>query len=88
MKNFVLIVSGILIASTIATYGRYKSLNPCDWMEQDLAQRSNLPLIVLQGQIRANFLLKGITAPGPYECIVEWWHLRQTGVIAINPPGD
>lgn len=88
MKNFILIVVGIAIAGTIATYARYKSLNPCDWMEQDLAQRSNMPLIILQGQIRANFLLKGITTPGPYECVLEWWRLRGSGEIAINPPDD
>ena len=36
--KFVLIVIGLAVAATIATYVRYESLNPCDWMAQDLAR--------------------------------------------------
>ncbi len=41
--KFVLIVIGLAVAATIATYARYGSLDPCDWMEQDLARQTGLP---------------------------------------------
>ena len=42
MVRFVVIVAGLLLVAAIATYGRYQSLHPCDWMEEDLAAQSNL----------------------------------------------
>ncbi len=57
--KFVLIVIGIAIAATIATYARYGSLNPCDWMERDLARQTGLPPMVVRVRIGAAFLLDG-----------------------------
>jgi hypothetical protein len=70
----------LLIAACAATYARYGSLSPCDWMERDLAQQSDLPLVALQARIRAEFLLDGVTDPGPQECLFKWWKLRQDGL--------
>ena len=70
----------LIIAAIVATYFRYQSLDPCDWMEQDLAAESDLPLIMLRAQIRAEFLLDGITEPGPADCISAWWDLRSNGL--------
>ena len=76
MKN-VLIVAVLLIAAAgAATYGRYESFHPCDWMEQDLADSSGLPRLAMRAQIRAEFLLRGITNPGPADCVLAWWDFR------------
>ena len=29
-----LVVAGLLLAAVAATYARYQSLHPCDWMER------------------------------------------------------
>lgn len=75
-----LVVAGLLLAAVAATYARYQSLHPCDWMEQDLAAHYDLPLIVLQARIRAGFLLQGITDPDAADCLFEWWDLRSQGL--------
>lgn len=85
MKNFALVVIAVVAAGLVATYVRYRSLDPCDWMEQDLARQSKLPLIVLQGRIRAYFLIRGVVAPDPYDCVLAWWKLRAKGVIVTKP---
>ncbi len=74
--KFVLIVIGLAVAATIATYARYQSLNPCDWMEQDLTRQTGLPPMVVRVRIRAAFLIDGISDPGPYDCLVGWWEFR------------
>jgi hypothetical protein len=79
-QKYVLVVGGLLIAASAATYVQYQSLHPCDWMEQDLAEQSGFPRLVVEARIRAAFLLDGITDPGPYDCLTEWWALRQDGL--------
>ena len=78
--RILVVVMVLLIAASAATYARYGSLDPCDWMEHDLARQSELPLVALQAQIRAEFLLDGVTDPGPQECLFKWWKLRQDGL--------
>jgi hypothetical protein len=77
--RYALLVIGLALAATVATYARYESLNPCDWMEQDLARQSGLPLIVVRARIRAEFLLEGITEPTAYDCLSGWWEIRADG---------
>jgi hypothetical protein len=74
--KYALIGFVLLIAATAATFYRYGSLDPCSWMEQDMAADSALPLLVIQAEIKARFLLDGITDPGFYECLEAWWELR------------
>ncbi len=81
--KFVLIVIGLAVAATIATYARYQSLSPCDWMERDMARQTELPPLVVRARIGAAFLIDGITDPGPYDCIMAWWEFRVEGL-----PGD
>ena len=78
--KFVLIVIGLAVAATIATYARYQSLYPCDWMERDLVRQTELPSLVVRARIRAAFLIDGITDPGPYDCIMAWWEFRAEGL--------
>jgi hypothetical protein len=74
--KYALIAFVLLIAATAATFYRYGSLDPCSWIEQDMAADSALPLLVIQAEIKARFLLDGITDPGFYECLEAWWELR------------
>lgn len=74
--KFVLIVIGLAVAATIATYARYQSFNPCDWMERDMARDTDLPLLVVRARIRAAFLIDGITEPDAYDCVTAWWEFR------------
>jgi hypothetical protein len=78
--RYALLLIGLAAAAAVATYARYESLDPCDWMEQDLAQQSSLPLIVVRARIRAEFLIEGITDPTPYDCVSEWWKIRAEGL--------
>ena len=70
------IVIGLAVAATIATYARYQSLNPCDWMERDMARQTDLPTLVVRARIRAAFLIDGITEPDVYDCVMAWWEFR------------
>ena len=75
------IVGGLLIAAGIATYVRYESLHPCDWMEEDLAAQSSLPRMAAELRITAAFLLEGITDPGPDDCLSKRWVWRRDGLL-------
>jgi len=78
--RFLVIVAGLVVAAAIATYARYQSLDPCDWMRQDLAAQSELPQVAVELQISGAFLLDGITDPGPGDCLVKWWEWRREGL--------
>ena len=80
MVRFAVIVAGLLAAAAVATYARYESLDPCDWMEQDLVTQSGLPAVAVEIRIRAAFLLDGITEPDAGDCLVKWWEWRRDGV--------
>ena len=70
----------LLIAAGTATFYKYGSLHPCDWMERDLAEQSALPPVAVQARIAAEFLLDGITEPSPGDCLLRWWDFRQEGL--------
>ena len=80
MVRFAVIVAGLLAAAAVATYARYESLDPCDWMEQDLVAQSGLPAVAVEIRIRAAFLLDGITEPDAGDCLVKWWEWRREGL--------
>ena len=76
---------GLLVAAAMATLARYGSLDPCDWMEQDLIERNDLlPPVMVKARIRIGFLLDGITDPGPDDCLVKWWEWRGEGLPEEN----
>ncbi len=85
MKTAVIIIVGILLFGAAATYHRYESFNPCDWMEQDTAQHTGLPNLVVKAQIKAKFLLLGVVDPNPYQCIKMWWQLKAGGELRSEP---
>ena len=77
--RYALLVLGLALAATVATYVRYESLDPCDWMERDMARQSGLPRLVVRARIHAEFLLEGITEPSATECLSSWWEFRAEG---------
>ena len=74
--KYPIIALGLLLAAVVATYVRYQSLDPCDWLERDMAQRIGVPGLVVRGRIRAQFLIQGIADPRPTDCLTDWWSFR------------
>ncbi len=71
------VVVGALVAAVVAaTYFWYGSLDPCDWTEQDMADRLGSPRIVARAAIHTQFLLDGITEPTFRDCLSGWWKFR------------
>lgn len=84
MRTALIIVIGIVVAATAATYVRYRSFDPCEWIARDMADRTAIPVIVWQSRIRADFLLQGITDPSASDCVVAWWKERANGVTKVR----
>ncbi len=80
--KIVAVVIALVVAATAATYFRYGSLDPCSWMEQDMAGSSGSPRLAVRAAIRAKFLLGGIAAPTPYDCLLGWWEFRTEDLSA------
>jgi hypothetical protein len=76
MKSFLLFAVLLLLAAGVATYVRYGTFDPCDWMEQDLAKQSGLPRLVVKARIQAKFLMDGISEPDLRQCTLAWWEAR------------
>lgn len=77
MKSILLVFFLLALAAGGATYARYGSFDPCDWMEQDLAARSDLPRLVVRARIQAMFLMDGIADPDLRQCTLAWWRTRR-----------
>ncbi len=74
------IAAAIVVAAAIATFARYESFDPCDWLEQDMTRALGMPPVVAQARIRATFMFRGIVEPDPYDCLDAWWHLKAEGL--------
>lgn len=74
--KYLLMAVALVAAAGVATYARYESLSPCDWLVQDASRQSSLPPLAEETRIRASFLVRGIAEPGPYDCLQAWWRLR------------
>ncbi|MEM7170504.1 MAG: hypothetical protein AAF530_10050 [Pseudomonadota bacterium] len=75
MKSVVTLL--VLIALAVgATYWRYHSFDPCEWLKQDMMATSEMPGLVIEGQIRGEFLLDGIAEPGFMDCLKKWWNFK------------
>lgn len=84
LSSLLVVAVLVSLAGAGATYLRYRSLDPCVWMEQDLTAYFGLPAAVVQAKIRAEFLLEGIVEPGPKDCLLEWWRLRREGTLTAS----
>jgi hypothetical protein len=68
------------VAAVIATFARYESIDPCEWLEQDMTRALGMPRIVAQARIRAGFMFRGIVEPTSGECLEDWWRLKAEGL--------
>ena len=68
------------LAAGIATFARYESFDPCEWLEQDMTRALVMPRVVAQARIRAGLLLRGIVEPTSRECLDDWWRLKADGL--------
>ena len=59
-----------------ATFWRYDSLHPCDWLQKDMVEASGEPELWVEIRIKALFLLDGITEPTVKDCLNGWWNYR------------
>lgn len=84
MKVLVLVL-GLSAAAGIATFARYESFHPCDWLDQDTARALDVPLVMAQARIRAGFILRGIADPDAYDCVSDWWRLKADGRLPREP---
>jgi len=78
--KYITVLVVLVVAAGAATFVRYESFSPCDWLEHDMVQQSGLPLIAVQAQIRASFLLDGVTEPSAGQCLDKWWQFRRDGL--------
>ncbi len=77
-----LIAVGLAAAAAAATFARYQSFHPCAWLEHDTSRALGLPPFAAEARVRASFMLRGITEPGAYDCLRDWWHLKAEGGLA------
>ena len=42
------------------------------------------PELLAQARVRGAFLLDGLPAPGPGDCLPAWWDLKATGATAAK----
>ena len=73
------------VAAVIATFARYESIDPCEWLEQDMTRALDMPRVVAQARIRAGFMLRGIVEPTSRECLEDWWRLKAEGEVEDDP---
>lgn len=82
--RFLLLVLGLMVAAVVATFFRYQSLHPCDWLEKDMIAASDMPEIWVVARLRARFLMEGITDPSARECLEGWWSFRIEELENLN----
>jgi len=78
--KYALLALVLVIAAVGATIFRYGSLDPCVWLEKDMAATSSMPVIAVQAQIALKLGLE----PSAYECLDAWWTVRTDGLEEEN----
>lgn len=80
--KYLVLVAGAAVAAVVATWVRYDSLHPCDWLERDVAKRFGVPPLVAEAKVRAEFLVSGVTEPSAGNCLTAWWDFKANGTEA------
>lgn len=80
--RYVAVGFALVVAALVATFVRYGSVDPCEWLILDTARLRELPLIVAETRVRAAFMVRGTTQPGYTACLTAWWDLRANGADA------
>ena len=78
--KYLVVVLGLIAIAAAATFIRYESFSPCDWIETDMIEASDQPVIVVQSRVQAHFLLNGIVSPTFGDCLLSWWEFRLDGI--------
>ncbi len=73
-------VAGLLLAAVGATFFRYQSLHPCDWMVRDVAETYGVSPAIAQAKIHVEFGLDGVFDPDALDCLLKWWDWRSEGI--------
>ena len=81
MTKYIILVIGLAIFGSGATYGRYGNFDPCDWTAQDQADSTFIPKIVWTGRLKAKFLANGIAQPTFSDCMFAWWESRADDAV-------
>lgn len=69
----------VAVIASGATFVRYGNFDACEWIAQDMADRTSLPIAIWRGRVKAQFLLQGVTDPDPGDCVLAWWEERADG---------
>ncbi len=67
----------VVAIAVIGVFVRYGSGHPCDWLEHDMAAKSGLPRLAIQGVLAAQFAGDDPTLA---VCIRRWADLHINGV--------
>ena len=67
----------VVAIAVVGVFVRYGSGHPCDWLEHDMAAKSGLPRLAIQGVLAAQFAGDD---PTPAVCIRRWADLHINGV--------
>lgn len=86
MTRFLMILILCAAGAIAATYWRYDSLHPCDWLQQDMVRASGQPEFWVSIRIQARFLLEGITEPTAEQCLDGWWNFRLEELEKLEVP--
>ena len=71
------IVALVLVVVTVGVFVRYGSGHPCDWLLHDMAAKSGLPRLAIQGVLAAQFAGE---EPTVRICLGRWADLHVNGV--------
>ena len=82
--RILLLILALVAAAVVATFVRYQSLHPCDWLESDMIAASEMPDIWVIARLRARFLVEGITEPAALDCLEGWWSFRIEELEKLN----
>jgi len=80
--KYLVLVAAAAAAAVIATLVRYGSLQPCDWLKQDVAARLDVPPLIAEAKVRAEFLVSGVAEPSAADCLTSWWDFKAYGKVA------
>jgi len=83
MRVFILVFA-LSAVGVAATFARYGSLHPCDWLRQDMTAASILPESLVRGQIRLRSFLEGTIEPDALDCLEWWWSFRSKEIEEIE----
>ena len=75
MRVFVLVFA-LSAAGIAATFARYGSLHPCDWLLHDMVDASDMPEPLVEPSVQLRLLFDGLIQPTALDCLDRWWSFR------------